>query len=438
MGISQEGDTLEPDAVEPAVKIDRARSARRIEEVLDEVSRPRYTRSPTAICRYAFTPEYTNTVGYFATALEELGYETQEDPVGNFIARNRPDGEPTYGVGSHCDSNRNGGRYDGTLGVVAALELCRLDSELNLGLPLQVVVPVEEEASGFGHAMLGSAIMAQAVEEVDLRELRAIDDGKSFWSHAEAAGFEPDRWRECRAPLEQMLGWLELHIEQGRVLQDAEVPIGIVDRIVGIVHADVTIHGSADHAGATPMGIRRDAGIEAARLALEITELARASRSGVVATVGELDLDPGLINVVPGSARLSLDVRGPDGVEVDEVLDKALANAQASAAALGMRVEHSERSRVAPTPMDGRVVDALEGAAQRLSIPHLTMRSGACHDTMHIARHVSAAMVFVPCRDGISHSPREYADPADAALGAEIMLNALLSLASSEPMNDRK
>ncbi len=159
MGISQEGDTLEPDAVEPAVKIDRARSARRIEEVLEEVSGPRYTRSKTTICRYAFTPEYADTVRYFATALEGLGYQTREDPVGNFIARNRPDGEPTYGVGSHCDSNRNGGRYDGTLGVVAALELCRLDSELDLGLPLQVVIPVEEEASGFGHAMLGSAIM---------------------------------------------------------------------------------------------------------------------------------------------------------------------------------------------------------------------------------------------------------------------------------------
>ncbi|MFN8215207.1 MAG: Zn-dependent hydrolase [Solirubrobacterales bacterium] len=420
------------------MRIDRGRSARRIEEVLEAVSGPRYTRSTTTICRYAFTPEYANTVRYFATALEGLGYETREDPVGNFVARNRPDGEPTYGVGSHCDSNRNGGKYDGTLGVVAALELCRLESELDLGLPLQVVVPVEEEASGFGHAMLGSAIMAQAVDEDDLRALRAIDDGRSFWSHAEAAGFEPDRWRECRGPLEQMLGWLELHIEQGRVLQDAEVPIGIVDGIVGIVHADVAIHGSADHAGATPMEIRRDAGIEAARLALDITELAKASRSGVVATVGELDLDPGLINVVPGSVRFSLDVRGPDSVEIDEIVDKALSHAQASAAALGMRVEHSERSRVAPTPMDDRVVRALEGAAHRSGIPHLIMRSGACHDTMHIARHVPAAMVFVPCRDGISHSPLEYADPADAALGAEIILNALLSLASSEQVNDRK
>lgn len=214
MGTSQGDNTVKRSGADPAVRIDRGRSARRIEEVLEAVSGPRYTRSTTTICRYAFTPEYANTVRYFATALEGLGYETREDPVGNFVARNRPDGEPTYGVGSHCDSNRNGGKYDGTLGVVAALELCRLESELDLGLPLQVVVPVEEEASGFGHAMLGSAIMAQAVDEDDLRALRAIDDGRSFWSHAEAAGFEPDRWRECRGPLEQMLGWLELHIEQ--------------------------------------------------------------------------------------------------------------------------------------------------------------------------------------------------------------------------------
>ncbi|MGE0065731.1 MAG: Zn-dependent hydrolase [Solirubrobacterales bacterium] len=402
------------------------------------MSGPDYTRSSTAISRYSYTPEYANTVRFFAEALEQLGYRASLDPVGNLIARNRPDGVPTFGIGSHCDSNRNGGKYDGTLGVVAALELCRLESELGLDLPLQVVVPIEEEGSGFGHTMLGSAIIAQATTEELLRSLPALDDGEPFWAHAEAAGFEPARWRECGNALDQMLGWMELHIEQGRLLQDAETPIGIVDAIVGIVHADVRFTGSADHAGSTPMDIRRDAGAEAARLTVNIFDLAKASLSGVVATVGEYELDPGLINVVPGAARLSLDVRGPDSDEIDEIIGRALADAEASASAHGLQIEHSERFRVMPTPMDDTVIAALDAAAGQAGVRHMTMRSGSCHDSMHIARNVPGAMVFVPCRDGISHSPLEHAETADAALGVEIMLNALLSLASGSESQDRK
>ena len=164
-----------------------------------------------------------------------------------------------FGIGSHCDSNRNGGKYDGTMGVVTALEVCRLNEELGLGLPLQLISFLEEEGSGFGQMLLGSRIVAQRVTEEDLRErFLAIDDGRSFWEHAEEAGYEPARWRECSHVLDDLTGWIEMHIEQARVLQDTGNRIGVVGAIAGYVHADVVVHGRGDHAGATPMDIRLD------------------------------------------------------------------------------------------------------------------------------------------------------------------------------------
>jgi len=201
--------------------IERSRSAERIAQDIETLAGSDYTLSDEAIRRYAYTPVYRNTLDYFTRALEELGFEVYEDPVGTLVARNRARGEPAFGIGSHCDSNRNGGRFDGTLGVVTALEVCRLNEELGLDLPLQLISFLEEEGSGFGQMLLGSRIMAQRVTEAELKEkFLALDDGRSFWEHAEAAGYEPSRWRESIRILDGLTGWIEMHLEQARVLQD--------------------------------------------------------------------------------------------------------------------------------------------------------------------------------------------------------------------------
>ena len=155
--------------------IDRTRSATRIERDIETLAGPDYTVSDDAIRRYAYTPVYRNTLDYFTRELEAIGFTVEEDPVGTLFARNRPKGEPAFGIGSHCDSNRNGGRYDGTMGVVTALEVCRLNEELGLGLPLQLISFLEEEGSGFGQMLLGSRIVAQRVTEEDLRETLPVD-----------------------------------------------------------------------------------------------------------------------------------------------------------------------------------------------------------------------------------------------------------------------
>ena len=410
--------------------MDRARSTERITKDIETLSGPDYTLSDEAVRRYAYTPEYRNTLDWFTRELEAIDFTVEEDPVGTLYARNRPRGEPVFGIGSHCDSNRNGGRYDGTMGVVTALEVCRLSAELGFDLPLQLISFLEEEGSGFGQMLLGSRIVAQRVEEEDLRErFRAIDDGRSFWDHAAEAGYAPERWRECAHVLDDLTGWIEMHIEQARVLQDTGNRIGLVTAIAGYVHADVVVHGRGDHAGATPMDLRLDPTLPLAETIVELERLATAAGEGTVGTVGEIEVDPGIINAVAAQVRFSLDIRGPVDDAYRGVAREIAAYAEEAAHRRGMSAEYHERQTLPATPMDERIVAALEGAAKATGEPYMRMHSGAAHDTMCVADRVPTAMVFVPCKDGISHHPDEDAKPADAALAAEIILNAVQALA---------
>jgi allantoate deiminase len=409
--------------------MDRQESARRIEQDIETLAGADYTLSDEAIRRYAYTQQYRNTLDYLARQLDAIGFTVEEDAVGTFFARNRPKGEPVFGIGSHCDSNRNGGKYDGTMGVVTALEVCRLSTEQGLDLPLQLVSFLEEEGSGFGQMLLGSRIIAQRVTEDDLKQkFLAIDDGRSFWEHAAAAGYEPERWRECSHVLDDLTGWIEMHIEQARVLQDTGNRIGLVTAIAGYVHADVVVHGRGDHAGATPMDLRLDPTLPMAETILELERLANAAGNGTVGTVGEIEVDPGIINAIATRLRFSLDIRGPVDDLYRGVAQDIAAFAEQAVERRGMRAEVTERQNAPATPMDDRIVDALEAAARSTGEPFVRMHSGAAHDTMCVADRVPTAMVFVPCVDGISHHPAEDADPADAALAAEIILNAIRTL----------
>jgi hydantoinase/carbamoylase family amidase len=312
------------------------------------------------------------------------------------------------------------------MGVVCALEICRLDHELGLGLPLQLISFLEEEGSGFGQMLLGSRIVAGRVTETDLREtFRAVDDGRPFWEHAEEAGYEPARWRDAAHILDDLVGWVEMHIEQARVLQDTGNRIGIVRAIAGYVHADVVVHGRGDHAGATPMNFRLDPTTVLAETILELERLATAAGRGTVGTIGEVDVAPGLINAIAERVRFSLDIRGPEEDAFQGVARDIAAFAEECATKRGMTAEYRPRQALPATPLDTRIVSALEEAAGATGEPFMTMVSGAAHDTMCVASRVPSAMVFVPCKNGISHHPDEEARPDDAALAAEIILNAI-------------
>src|SRR3954447_14453018 len=315
------------------------------------------------------------------------------------------------------------------MGVVTALEVCRLTAKRGLDLPLQLISFLEEEGSGFGQMLLGSRIVAQRVTEEDLREhFRSLDDGRSFWECATDAGYAPGRWQECAHVLDDLTGWIEMHIEQARVLQDTGNRIGLVTAIAGYVHADVILHGRGDHAGATPMDFRLDPTLTLAESIAALEEMARTVGQGTVGTVGEIEVDPGLINAIAAQVRFSLDIRGPVEDAYKSVAREIAAFTEKAAAARGMTAEYRERQSIPPTPMDDRIVGALEQATKATGEPYMRMHSGAAHDTMCVADRVPTAMVFVPCVEGISHHPAEDADPADAALAAEIILNAIQTL----------
>jgi allantoate deiminase len=407
--------------------IDRERSAARIERDIEALAGRLYTLSANAIRRYAYTDAYRHAIGYVRMQLDLLEFTVAEDPVGNLVARNRPAGTPVWGLGSHVDSARNGGRYDGTLGVVAALEACRLNAELGLGLPLQVISFMEEAGSGFGTPLLGSRIMAQRIGERELRSLRSIDDGRPFWEHAVEAGYAPECWRDSLGRLDDLRGWIEIHIEQSFALQDSGRRLGLVSGIAGLVQGDLVIHGRADHAGATPMNARIDPGPVAAECLLELERLARAAGAGTVATVGEIEVQPGQISSIPESIRLSLDVRSVDAAAMSGVVRDIVAFAELAAHGRGATVTYLERQRIAPTALDGRLLAALETAAEQADEEPMRMHSHALHDTAMLADHLACAMLFVPCKDGISHSPDESACAYDAAVAVEIALSALVA-----------
>jgi hydantoinase/carbamoylase family amidase len=418
------------------VAIDQQLCAARLERAIETLAAEPYSGDGEGVTRYAFTAPYLRTVEYLSRELAQLGFRVRLDPVGNLVARNRPADVDAIGIGSHCDSVRHGGRFDGILGVLCAIEVCRIDAQLGLELPLQVVSFVEEEASGFGQMLLGSRVCTGQVKAARLcTEIRSLDDGRSFCDHALAAGLQPDRADEASSTLDGISSWLELHIEQGRVLQDAGRRLGVVDAIAGYVHGDLTITGQADHAGATPMPMRHDALVVAAAAITELERLVVAAGGGLVGTIGDVSVTPGVINAVPGEVRLSLDVRGTDAMAIDAVVAALIGFTRVTAERRGAGFRYRERQRLAPVELDGRVAGVLDEAAESTGEPWQRMISGAAHDTMCVAARVPSAMLFVPCTDGVSHAPDEHASAADAALGVDVLLHAALRLtyANSDP-----
>jgi hydantoinase/carbamoylase family amidase len=287
--------------------VDIADSAARIAADVNRLSRPPFTETEGVIRRWAFTPSYAATDEWVRQRLLGLGFVVEHDAAGSLVGRNTEVGASAFGLGSHIDSNRNGGPWDGTLGVVCALEVARLNDELGLGLPLRIFAFAEEEGSGFGEVLLGSRVMTGACTESDLRERIRDEDGTSFREAAAAAGFAPLDLDASRRHLEGLRAWVEIHIEQARQLEIARVPLGNVTVIAGCIQGDLIFSGRADHAGATPMDLRRDAFAAAAAAAVALERIAANAGDGTVATIGQVRVEPGQRTTVPARAMLEID-----------------------------------------------------------------------------------------------------------------------------------
>jgi N-carbamoyl-L-amino-acid hydrolase len=380
--------------------------------------------------RRAFSPLFLEGRAWLTVAMEAAGAAVQIDAAGNLIGR-YPGRRPELGsimVGSHSDTVPDGGRYDGVAGVVAALEVARALREggIQLEHTLEVVDFLAEEVSIFGVSCVGSRGMSGTRPG---EWLARQSDRRTLETAIREVGGQP----ETLARREDISAFLELHIEQGPVLESAGLDIGVVTAIAGITRIEIIVEGRADHAGTTPMGRRQDALTTAAWIALGVEELAKAlagqGEAHFAATVGEFEMTPNAANVVPTRVRMLIDARAERREDMDRFLEELTRGVGAISDKTGVKAEALRIvSDNHPTPCDPDVIAVLDAACAGTGARHRRMASGAGHDTAWMARITKAAMIFVPCAGGRSHTPDEAAKIEDIALGAQVLLEAVLAL----------
>jgi beta-ureidopropionase / N-carbamoyl-L-amino-acid hydrolase len=381
------------------------------------------------VWRSSFTEADMEARRWYLTRIEEVGLQCRVDAAGNIYAR-VGDGSPSVIAGSHLDSVPNGGRFDGALGVMAALECLRSIKEhgVRTKLPIEAVAFTDEEGrfGGFigSFAVIGTMTYEEILRRRDLHGVPLADAMRHV-------GLDPMKIGEAQRPAKEVKAYVELHIEQGPVLESMGVPIGVVQGIVAGSRTWITFHGRADHAGTTPMAMRKDAFLGAAEFGLRVRELVLTEGSGTtVGTVGTLDLKPGASNIVPETAFLTLDLRDISWdvlqrlfVRVDE-----LAHEIAAKWSLEVTVERMRISE--PAQMSPSIQMVIDAVARDLGHKTYWMNSGAGHDAQVMAKIADAGMIFVPSCNGRSHSPAEFTEWDQVENGANVLLHTLLRLAN--------
>ncbi len=392
----------------------------------------RFGKGERGFNRLVFTEADWAACDYFAGLMREAGLTVRMDAWGNLIGRlegTEPEA-PGVATGSHLDTVPEGGNYDGGVGSVTGLgALMRLKARGPLRHPLELIIFRGEESSRFGIHTMGSKVMS-GVATADA--WRGVKDhtGTPLTQVLAARGLDLARLPEAVRKPGELKAFVEVHIEQCFVLEQAGIPIGVVEAIAAPIRLKITVEGVASHSGATPMGKRRDALVTACHvvLAVEAEAKKRADRR-IVGTVGVLQASPGALNVVPGRVELWADVRGIDEASLGEMAAAVTVAAHRIADREGTRMTVETLTSDSPVPMHPTVIAAIEAACRRLGVSHQRMPSGAGHDAMNMARIAPAGMIFIPCRGGISHNPDEYAAPADIVRGMDVLTETLATLA---------
>ncbi|MFQ5894200.1 MAG: Zn-dependent hydrolase [Nitrospinota bacterium] len=360
--------------------------------------------------------------------MEEAGLQVSVDEMGNMFGRRRgrEDSLPPILAGSHLDTVPRGGKFDGALGVLAALEAIRTldDRGVETRRPIGVVNFTNEEGARFQPAMIGSGVLAGAFS-LPYAHSRADGEGKTLGEELERVGYKG----EVSCAARPIGGYLELHVEQGPVLSSGGVSIGVVEGIYGITWMRVVLEGEADHAGPTPMEMRKDALVAAAKVVLSAQSLPRRFGGEMVATVGSLAVEPGAINVIPGAVRLTVDLRCPDAMRLEQAQEILINDIHNAARCEGCRVHVEHLWTSPPTSFDPGVVTAVEAACRELGYSFRQMGSVAGHDAKYMADLGPAGMIFVPSQGGKSHCEGEATEWEDVERGGNVLLEALWRLA---------
>lgn len=414
---------------EQGVTQEAARLLRRCDELA------RISEAPDLLMRRSFTPAQAQAQDLVAGWMREAGMAVRTDAVCNLIGRydGATPAARTLLLGSHLDTVRDAGNYDGPLGVLAALACVERLHRAGRRLPfaVEVIAFMDEEGLRFHASYLGSSAVAGAFDPQWLA-LRDVD-GISMAEALAAAGGDPDGIPGCAYHAETVLGYCEVHIEQGPLLEARNLPVGVVSAIAGQSRATIGIHGVAGHAGTVPMALRHDALCAAAECILAVEAIGR-EYEGLVATVGQIAAQPGAGNVIPGQVTLSLDLRHQDDTTRRSAYEAVQSRAGELAQRRGVRLEWEPVQESPATASSPRLAGLLAEAVEAQGLLVLRLPSGAGHDGVALSRLTEIAMLFLRCKDGISHNPAESVTAADVGIAIEVLARFLdLVAATPEP-----
>ncbi|MFO1349840.1 MAG: Zn-dependent hydrolase [Gammaproteobacteria bacterium] len=382
------------------------------------------------VCRLALSREDQAGRDLVVGWMKELGLQVSIDRIGNVVGvrPGRTTGPPVM-TGSHIDTVRTGGRYDGNLGVLAGLEVVETLNRAGIETehPLAVAFFTNEEGARFAPDMMGSLVFVGGMEVEEAHAVKGID-GASVGDCLRAIGYVGEE--DCgHYPVR---AFVELHVEQGPVLEAEGITIGAVEKVQGISWTEYTLRGVSNHAGTTPMRLRHDAAYAAAAIACEVRRIARAMGGDQVGTVGALNLKPNLVNVVANHALLTVDLRNTDEERLRQAEARLVAFIDELARGEGIEVSSRRLARFEPVPFSETVIAQVEATARALGHSVKRMPSGAGHDAQMLARICPAGMIFVPSVGGISHNVKEYTKPEDIDAGANVLLQLMLKLATAD------
>ncbi|MBE9178129.1 Zn-dependent hydrolase [Oculatella sp. LEGE 06141] len=379
-----------------------------------------------SICRLAFTPEDLQARYLVQQWMIEAGMTVRIDAAGNLIGTYAGQNQdaPALATGSHIDTVPSGGKFDGVLGVLSGIEVVRTLREANLHLhhPIEVIVFTDEESTMIGcQAIAGTALLNSP-------ERYQPKTGESIQTCLETIGGNWEQLATAARSRADLAAFVELHVEQGAVLENTAKDVGIVEGLVGMRRKAIAITGEANHAGTTPMDIRQDALVAAAQVVLAVRNIARAQPSQPVATVGYLTVSPNAVNIVPGRVELAVDIRDLSKDCLDEMLNQLEHEVEAIASDTQTEIEVTPLLCVEPTLAAPPVQTAIERVCRQLGLSFCHLPSRAGHDSLEMGRITDMGMIFVPSQAGVSHSEGEYTSPQQCTHGANVLLNTLLEL----------
>lgn len=391
------------------------------------------------VCRVALTDADKAGRDLFVEWCKDAGLTVKVDQMGNIFARRAgaDDTLPPVLAGSHLDSQPTGGKFDGALGVLAALEVVETlnDHAIVTGAPVEIVSWTNEEGARFAPAMIASGVFA-GVFSLEYGLSRADQEGRTIGEELQRIGYTGDFPCQSRP----FAAAFELHIEQGPILETEGKQIGIVTGVQGMRWYELVIEGKEAHAGPTPMDHRRDPVQHALPVLAGLYDLARQYAPHARVTIGNIQAEPGVINTVPGRLQMTLDLRHPEATVLDAMDAQCKSIVQQANAADGISAHLHEIWYSPPVAFDPQCIQTIREAARRLGLSAMELVSGAGHDAVYVSRVVPTGMIFVPCKDGLSHNEAESIEPADAVAGANVLLQAMLHYAqiSDEVRDDHK